>query len=339
MKTCTGMNESGIHIVGHGLAGCVLAMTCYRRKIPFSMSGVSRPGEASVASSGLIAPVTGRRYVKAWMIDELLESACDFYDWTRRLLGTSYFTPVEIIRFLKNDEAIIAWRKRQKDPAYRAYISDKRFWQLDILDKPYGILTGGYRLDTPGWLEASRHFLAEEGKLIITEEKLDSKHIPDRIVVLATGAMDQVFSKGIIPNKGEALVVRLPDWRWPGIVKEEIFIVPLTTKGTYWAGSYYEHWPEDPYPSETGRNAILEAVRTIYTGRIDVIDHVAGVRPTVDDRRPLVGALPDQPGYFVFNGMGTKGTSLAPYWAGALLDHITSDVPLPTEVSPARYYP
>src|SRR4030095_14969439 len=97
--------EKKILIIGHGIAGCVSALTCYRRGIPFTISGIKTPGEASMASSGLINPVTGRRYVKAWMIDELIKKAIEFYTWTENLFGSTYFFPVDIVRFLSNEEA------------------------------------------------------------------------------------------------------------------------------------------------------------------------------------------------------------------------------------------
>src|SRR5687768_1573757 len=114
-------------IAGHGLAGCVLALTFLRKNIPFKIAGRSLEGEASIASSGLITPVTGRKYVKSWMIDEFIASSLDFYGWTEELLGKKYFHPVDIVRFLSHPEALLAWESRKGDPDYVNYISDKRY--------------------------------------------------------------------------------------------------------------------------------------------------------------------------------------------------------------------
>src|SRR5258705_2402542 len=147
-----------IIIVGHGLSGCVLAMVLYRKNIPFQLVGTSIPGEASMASSGLIAPVTGRRYVKAWNIESYILAAKEFYHWSETLLGNNFFTEVEIVRFLSNEEAAKAWTFRAEDPSYKEYISSKSYEEVDRFQRPYGILTGGYRLDTPGWLGFVREF-------------------------------------------------------------------------------------------------------------------------------------------------------------------------------------
>ncbi|MBK9104962.1 MAG: FAD-binding oxidoreductase [Saprospiraceae bacterium] len=331
--------DKKILIVGHGLAGCALAMTCYKRNIPFRLIGHTMPGEASMASSGLIAPITGRRYVKAWRIDEFLAKAKEFYHWTESLLGSSFFFPVEIVRYLPHQEGRMAWERRLDDPEYTEYISSKKYADLDQLGKPYGILTGGYRLETPGWIQAVRAFLATNGLF----EELDEPYVTDPAydghVIYATGAVDPTFAERIIPNKGESLLVKMPGWHIKAAVKEEVFIMPLDIPDRFWIGSYYQPWPDDPFPSEEGKNRILGSISKVYREEVEVLAHMAGVRPTVNDRRPLIGSMPGHPGAFIFNGMGTKGTSLAPYWADQLISYIQGESMLPGEVLPDRYIP
>ncbi|MEO6130719.1 MAG: FAD-dependent oxidoreductase [Saprospiraceae bacterium] len=329
--------EKKFLIVGHGLAGCVLALTFYRKGIPFRIVGCTQPGEASMASSGLINPVTGRRYVKAWMIDELVEKALDFYSWTEKLLTGTYFFPVDIVRFLSNHEAIAAWKKRANDPEYTAYISMKRHDDLDPLQRPYGIVTGGYRLDTPEWLRDARNFLTEFGLLQIVHEPIIEADVESDSVIYATGAVGRPFSSGLIPNKGEVIIVKMPDWKMPGIIKEKIYSIPLKEKNRFWVGSHYQPWPENANPTEEGKQILLDALSEVYSGEVELIEHLSGIRPTVDDRRPLIGPHPDQKGSYVFNGMGTKGTSLAPYWADQLAAHLATGQALPYIVDPSRY--
>lgn len=325
-----------IRIIGHGLAGCVLAMTLYKRGIPFEIVGSSSPGEASLASSGLINPITGRRYVLAWMADELLYHAISFYQWTEELLQDRWFFPVEIVRFLKNEEAHKAWHKRLSDPEYTRFISNKTYPEVDYLGRPYGIVTGAWRLDTPGWIHSVRDFLRQKGHLITTANAVGPEDAEDYRLIHATGAIDHRHLRWIIPNRGEALIVRMPEWQIPVIVKDEIFIIPLGHDHLYWVGSYYEPEESGRMPTEEGKVRLIEAIRKLYHGPIAIEEHLTGVRPTVDDRRPLVGPIPEQPGQFMFNGMGTKGTSLAPYWADALVSHILTGASLPAEVLPGR---
>jgi glycine/D-amino acid oxidase-like deaminating enzyme len=323
-------------IVGHGLAGCTLALTFWQNNIPFIIYGRSKAGEASMASSGLITPVTGRKYVKSWMIDELLAAAIDFYEWSEGLFGKKYFFPVEIVRFLSHPEALIAWEKRSQDPEYAAYISQKKTEALDQLGRPYGIISGSYRLDTLGWLKAAwDHF---RGLELLREEEFDPLQVKDfKGIIYATGAIPPIMSTGLIPNKGEALIVRMPDWKFHSVVKENVFFVPLEEDNIYWVGSYYDPWPSDPFPTSDGKHMLMKAIREVHEGSFTIIAHVSGVRPTVNDRRPLVGEVPDLENTFLFNGMGTKGTSLAPYWATKLVDHLTAGLDLPRYVLPERF--
>lgn len=292
-----------------------------------------------MASSGLITPVTGRKYVKSWMIDEFIASAIDFYSWTESLLQDRYFTPVEIVRFLSHPEALNAWESRLKDPDYHVYISDKRTEHLDKLNRPYGIITGGYRLDARHWLNSTRDFLKTQRVFIEEEFSIESNREDYAGIIYATGASNPLTSAGLIPNKGEALIVKMPDWKFDQVIKEDVFFVPLKETSTYWVGSYYEPWPNDINTTLAGKQMLIKAIEEVYRGSYTILEHISGIRPTVDDRRPLVGPILHMPGQYMFNGMGTKGTSLAPYWADQLISHLEDGVGLPRIVAPSRYAP
>ena len=53
-----------------------------------------------------------------------------------------------------------------------------------------------------------------------------------------------------------------------------------------------------------------------------VVNQVAGIRPTVKDRRPLVGRHSTYKNMDVLNGLGTRGVMIAPYAAQQLFNHI-----------------
>ncbi len=68
----------------------------------------------------------------------------------------------------------------------------------------------------------------------------------------------------------------------------------------------------------------------------EIIGHVAGVRPAVKDRRPYIGASKKHSNLFIFNGLGTKGALLAPYWAEHLAEHLMLGKPLDAAVDTRR---
>ena len=65
--------------------------------------------------------------------------------------------------------------------------------------------------------------------------------------------------------------------------------------------------------------------------------HTAGIRPTVNDRRPLIGLHPEHRSLGVFNGLGTKGVMLAPFFAKQFAGFLEHALPLNKEVDIARF--
>ena len=60
-----------------------------------------------------------------------------------------------------------------------------------------------------------------------------------------------------------------------------------------------------------------------------IVDHLAALRPAVAvERRPFVGLHPFINQVGILNGMGTKGCSLAPYFAEQLALNITRQKPI-----------
>ena len=84
-------------------------------------------------------------------------------------------------------------------------------------------------------------------------------------------------------------------------------------------GSTYDHEFSDSLPTECGREEILERLSMIYSGNIEVIGHMAGIRPATFDRRPFIGFHNQFPNVGIFNGFGAKGVSLVPYFASSFV--------------------
>jgi glycine oxidase len=68
-----------------------------------------------------------------------------------------------------------------------------------------------------------------------------------------------------------------------------------------------------------------------------VVQHFAGVRPTVRDRRPLVGTHDSYPQLHILNGLGTRGVMLGPSMAKVLYEHIEYQTPILAEINWMRF--
>jgi glycine/D-amino acid oxidase-like deaminating enzyme len=83
--------QTEVLIVGQGLCGTFLSLELERAGISHLIIDEKWPFSASRAAAGLINPVTGRRIVTTWMIDELLPFAAEAYGRLDGLLGQSFF--------------------------------------------------------------------------------------------------------------------------------------------------------------------------------------------------------------------------------------------------------
>jgi glycine/D-amino acid oxidase-like deaminating enzyme len=120
------------------------------------------------------------------------------------------------------------------------------------------------------------------------------------------------------------------------MLKKQIMLVPYGA-GLYWTGANY-YWDfEDTDPSQTGLDFIQEELATMLSVGYDVIDHSAAVRPVAKDRRPLIGWSKDNPKIGIFNGMGSKGALLTPYWAAHFAQHILDGISINKEVNIERF--
>lgn len=69
----------------------------------------------------------------------------------------------------------------------------------------------------------------------------------------------------------------------------------------------------------------------------ELISQEAGIRPTVSDRRPLVGAHPEYNNIYIINGLGSRGVMIAPYVAEQLYQFIEAKEPLEAAISIDRF--
>ena len=61
------------------------------------------------------------------------------------------------------------------------------------------------------------------------------------------------------------------------------------------------------------------------------------MRPTTHDRRPIIGCHPSQDKLVIFNGLGTKGVSLSPYFGRELVRWLEKEGEINKEVNITRY--
>lgn len=360
-------------VIGQGICGTFLTWWLEQKGLSFAIIDEERPSTASRSAAGLINPVTGRRIVKTWMIDELLPFAENAYASISRKLqsagllaaAVNFLKPARVIDFFTTPQMRLAYLKRlEEDPQYLELPGDEHAWRAQFnYDLGYGMITHCYLADLPALLPAWRRHLIQQNTLrstafdpadlTVTENKVQYEDITARHIIFCDGIESfhsPYFSRlPFAPNKGEALILEIPGWS-PGpspiaspsdsgftsIFKKGMTLAPWKD-GLFWVGSSYEWSFTDPHPTDTFRQRTEALLKDWLKPSFRILDHIASVRPATLERRPFVGFHPLHPTVGILNGMGTKGCSLAPYFAHQLVEHIAHGKPIRPDADVRRF--
>ena len=339
-------------IVGQGICGTFLSW--YLQQAGFSFLVIDQPqsNTASKVAAGIINPVTGRRIVKTWLIDEVMPFAHSAYTALGKALDITAFEQKSIVDFFATPQMRVAFENRYAaDTQYLSLPEDHDRWHpLFNYDFGFGEIDPCYLIRLQDILPAYRTHL--EQQQLLREELFEVDHLqvtPGGITYKDITASRIIFSDGIAaaqnpyfrnlpfaPNKGEAVWVEINDLPATHIFKKGFNLVPW--KDTiFWLGSTYL-WEFDndlPTPGfrQFAHNWLLQTVKRPF----HIIDHKAAVRPATLERRPFVGFHPQYPAVGIFNGMGTKGCSLAPYFAHQWVQALQGGNPLLPEADVKRF--
>ena len=137
-------------------------------------------------------------------------------------------------------------------------------------------------------------------------------------------------------SKGEYLFIKAPELEEVRAIKSSIFVIP-EGDALYRAGANYAGRDKTNETTDEARRYLLAKLDAIIRCDYEVVDQVAGVRPTVSDRRPLVGRHPEYQNVYLLNGFGSRGVMVGPYAANQLYRYSSEDVSLDTEIDITRF--
>lgn len=341
------MKEVDFLIVGQGIAGTVFCHTAMQAGFSCHVADTHQETQASKVAGGLINPITGRFLKKSWMIDALLPQLQETYRSMDSMLNINSFREMPILRLLSNVEEINNWEIKRMESAYSSYMGELS----DITDERVrkhpaagNILNGGW-LDTRCLLNNYRVYLKE--KDCLTEEVFDWnelsnhqwKEISFRYLIACegfAGNSNPFFSDlPLRPAKGQVMIVHIDGPDMAFVLNKNMLLIPLGNQH-YKVGATVEH-SDGLTLTEAGLSELKEKIESVLDVPYNIVAREVGIRPTVKDRRPLLGASQKDENVFIFNGLGTKGVSLAPFFARHLLNHIIHSSELMKEVDVQRF--
>jgi len=346
--------QTQVIIVGFGIAGANLAFALQKKGIDFIVIDEYRKITSSKVAAGLYNPVTGKRVVKTWLADTIFPFAAKFYSEIENTLK---------IRIQYNRKAYRLYKDiaDQNDIISKAY-SDKYkgYLNADFEGEEYENFINGSmggievlqsgNLDINTYLNTFKTSLEKDNKFFsekfdyslvkTTDNEISYKNIKTEKIIFCEGyrGMYNPFFKWLpfAVTKGEMLRIT-GDFPRSHIVNKGFFILPDKDEKSFIVGSSYERVINEDI-SEKGRLIVSDKLDALLKGEYKIIDQYAAVRPTVRDRRPFVGEHPELKNVFCFNGMGTKGVTLSPFFAQQFTEHLYEGAEIHKEANITRNF-
>lgn len=335
-----------IIIVGQGICGTFLSYYLHKVGVPFLVYDEAKPNTASKVASGVINPITGRRLVRTWMIEDIMPFAVQAYQQLENELQIELIQQLNILDFHTTPQMQQSFNERlPQETNYLKKVAEPNEWKT-FFNYPFGIGE-----TNPCWLININLLLSTwRQKLVLDNQLVPEEYNTEQLTAITTNKEQLViFCDGVVGfnnpffkmlpytnMKGEALIVSIPNLPRKNMYKHGLNLVPWQSD-LWWVGSSYE-WNFDTLePTEFFKQKTIEQLKHFLQLPFTVVDHIAAQRPANMERRPFVGFHPVHTHIGLLNGMGTKGCSLAPYFANELVQHVLFDAPIHALAHVARF--
>ncbi|MDA9037939.1 FAD-binding oxidoreductase [Flavobacteriaceae bacterium] len=338
-------------IVGFGLAGFHLARQLQKQGKEFVIISDRAKG-ASRNAGGVLNPTILKRYTLAWNGVAFFDHALPTYRNFEEEFDTTIFQDIPILHYFSQLSDHNNWSVAAHSKGLNQFLlppilqSNREGIQGDL---GYAKLYNVGKLDIQKMLDLYIQYLTAENLLQESFEYSQLKLHPDKVVYQGIEAKNIVFCEGfglkknpwfsylpLTGSKGEFLHIRTDKLSSNEIIKAGLFIVPIS-KDLYWVGATFSRDDKTTQPTNKGKEWILIKLKKILKGSFEVVDHGAAIRPTVQDRRPLLGVHPQYKQLYVFNGLGTRGVLMGPLLATWLFQFMEHQKEFPPEVGIDRF--
>ncbi len=340
-------------VVGLGLAGLAfIEELIHARKSFIVFEDDSQT--SSLVASGVYNPVILKRFTPVWNAEKQLEIALPFYKKIEERLQLKVDVKFTTRKVFKSIEDQNNWFEASDRPMLSKFMnSDIIHEKINgvIADFGFGEVHQTGRIDTEKLVSSYRNYLNEKAQIIFEKFKYDSIEFKNNSILYnEIEAKRIVFCEGFgikknpffneLPlneAKGELLTIHAPELEINFLLKSTLFVLPLGNH-FYKVGATFNWKDKTSNPSEEGRKELIEKLQKVITVPYTIINQTAGIRPTVKDRRPLVGMHPEHKQLSILNGLGTHGVMIAPTVAKNLFNHLEKGEALDEEIDIKRYY-
>ena len=333
-------------IVGDGYAALFFAHQLIKNNKSFYLFSEGKKS-ASMVSAGIINPAVLKRFTTFWLaqeqIDSLKKTLSEIEDYTHK----NYLIEKPILRVFHDEKEKELWLKKSNEISFLS----NDFIKINSIKNPFGcgkvnhsarLNVRDFFTDLMNYLEQNSHLIKEKFDYnLVKTENSTYKDIQFKNIIFAEGMAvkeNPYFSEiPVEANKGHHLEVKISEKIEDDFtIKKKHFIFPLNENTYYYGGTYdreQTHHKIDDSAVEKLTNALAE----FYPNDFEVTQVKFGFRPTVKDRRPIVGNHPEFKNLYVFNGLGARGILNGNYFAINLYHHLENGEEIYPEVDVKRF--
>ncbi|PKH50626.1 FAD-dependent oxidoreductase [Tenacibaculum sp. Bg11-29] len=339
-------------IVGLGLAGIAFAEELLNAKKSFVIFE-NNSQTSSIVAGGVYNPVILKRFNAVWNAHQQIVTSEPFYKSLEKKLNVKLDYKFSIKKAFSSVGDENNWFLALDKPTLSHYMNpvvSKEKIDGVIGELGFGELTGTGRIDTALLVRSYREYIDKSGILIsetfnytelnITDDGVNYKNINASKIVFSEGfgITENPFFNHLPLNeaKGETITIHAPDLNIDFLLKSSAFVMPLGND-LYKVGATFNWTDKTCNPTEEARKELEDKLKKVITVPYTVTDHTAGIRPTVNDRRPMVGIHPDHKALIVLNGLGTRGVMIGPTIAKNLFNHLENGEELDKEIDIKRF--
>lgn len=347
------MIEVDYIIVGCGLASISLSEKLRANDKSFMVFD-NNSQKSSIVAAGLYNPVILKRFSEVWRAKDQLELAIPTYAKIQNDLQIKIDYKLRILRRFTSIEEQNKWFTATDKPGLEQFLSTQLIKNTNsAIDAPFlfGEVLQAGRIDTETLISNYKIFLKDNdcfeehtfqhNDIQFESDFIQYKNLKAKQVVFAEGfgVKQNPYFKNmpLTGSKGEILTINAPDLKIDYAIKSSVFVIPLGN-GLYNVGATYDNEDKSNTPTENAKEELLSKLKAFIKCDFQVVNHVAGIRPTVKDRRPLVGRHPKYKNVYVLNGLGTRGVMIAPYVAKKLYNFIEHNEALDSEINIDRFF-
>ena len=334
-------------IVGDGYAALFFAHQLIKHQKSFVLFSAMEKS-ASQISAGVVNPLVLKKFTTFWLAAEQIQFLTKTLAEIEKYTGHNYLISENINRIFHDEKEKELWLSKSVTEELSQFLNDD-FETLENIINPFGTgsVNKSARLNVDAFFGDFRNYFLQNDHLI--QEKFDYSQISGKrykdfnfkniVFCEGMGVTQNPFFCHIplIPNKGHHLKVKLSaKINNQYTIKKKHFLFPLNDELHYYGGTYDPN-ERDNEVDDFATQQLKDGLSEFYPHQFEVVEVNYGFRPTVKDRRPILGNHAEHSDYFIFNGLGARGILNGCYFSQELFQHIENGKELMKEVDLKRF--